>query len=285
MMSRMTMPEQFIADSVPPAKTSADLPATSCCTAFYELDWVRQIAQDSFHPGGSELTSSMVTSMNLPAGARIADIGCGAGTSARWLAAEGYDAHALDLGINSLAAAEHDQNQNQRNENGAAVGFIQADARQLPFADNSFDALLAECSFSLVPNKPAALQEFGRVLKPGGRLGISDMAISGQLPPDMGEVITPWTCLADAHTQEHYAAMFQLAGFGADEVTDESNGLLSMISSLKRKLLLLAAGTALGRIDIPNLDIERVRYWMARFREEVENGRIRYLRFNLSIVD
>ena len=273
------MSERRTVEQFNPAADPVDLTAVSCCTTFYELDWVRQIAQDGFHPGGRDLTRRMVSSMNLSAGARIADIGCGAGTTARILSSEGYSVHAIDLGLNSLATAERDQKQNHGSS--TDIRFIQADANHLPFATNSFDAVLAECSFSLVTNKREGLQEFKRVLRSGGELGISDMATAGALPADMADVIMPWTCLADAYEQEQYEALFEAAGFELQVATDESDGLLKMISSLKRKLLMLAAGTAFGQVDIPNLDIDAVRYWMARFLEEVENGRIRYLRFNL----
>ena len=64
-------------------KTSQSL---SCCSAFYEQDWVRHLAEDIFHPGGEELTNRTVAAMNLPAGAAIADLGCGTGTTAMMLA-------------------------------------------------------------------------------------------------------------------------------------------------------------------------------------------------------
>jgi len=261
-------------------QTTTDTPIVSCCTAFYELDWVRQLAQESFHPGGADLTRRMIRLMDLSTGAKIADVGCGAGTSARLLAGEfGFEVCALDLGINGLAAAETANK--IRSDSHEDVCFILANAMHLPFSRHAFQAVLAECSFSLVRDQVAALKEFRRVLCRGGQLGISDMAIAGELSADISEVLAPWTCLSDARSQAEYECLFESAGFTLREAADESEGLLKMLTQLKRKLLLLATGAAFGGIEIPNLDLERVRYWMGRFREEVLAGRIRYLRFNL----
>lgn len=53
-----------------------------CCSAFYEQDWVRLLAQDLFHPGGRELTDRTVDSMGLAPSQKLLDLGCGSGTSA-----------------------------------------------------------------------------------------------------------------------------------------------------------------------------------------------------------
>ena len=79
---------------------SATVPAqpVSCCSAFYEQDWVRHLAGDIFHPGGPELTQKTIATMELHPGASIADLGCGTGTSALMLAADpGLNISAIDL--------------------------------------------------------------------------------------------------------------------------------------------------------------------------------------------
>jgi len=53
------------------------------------------------------------------------------------------------------------------------VSFHRADAERLPFADQSFDAVICECAFCTFPNKPAAANEFARVLRVGGRVGLT----------------------------------------------------------------------------------------------------------------
>jgi len=253
----------------------------SCCSAFYEQDWVRQLAEDIFHPGGEELTNRTVAAMNLPAGAAIADLGCGTGTTAMMLARY-YD---FRVSAVDISAANIERAVRRMGTDHATVRFFQADAHQLPFNDSELDGIIAECTFSLFSEQETVLAEIRRVLKPGGKLAITDMATSGALPEDIAGVLAPWTCLADAVDQETYMEMFLAAGFKIQAMADESAGLTSLVRKLKRKLLLLGAG-ALANGSAPDLsladfDLASIRFWLDRFATEVEKGSIRYLRFNL----
>jgi len=252
--------------------------STTCCSDFYEQDWVRHLAENIFHPGGEELTNKTVAAMNLPAGAAIADIGCGTGTTAMMLARY-YDfvVSAVDISAANIERAVQRMGPSQ-----TVVQFYQADAHQLPFRDSELDGLIAECSFSLFSDQETVLSEVRRVLKSGGKLAITDMATSGTLPEDIAEVLAPWTCLADAVDQETYQDMFAAAGFEIQTMADESAGLISLVRMLKRKLLLLGAG-ALANDALPALDLATIKFWLDRFETEVEQGSIRYLRFNMQM--
>ena len=251
--------------------------ALSCCSTFYEQDWVRNLAEDIFHPGGEDLTRRTIAAMDLQTHATVADLGCGTGTTALMLARDfGLQVSGVDL-----SAANIERAIERTDTSSAAVRFIQADAQKLPFEDNELDGILAECSFSLFADQAAVLAEIKRVLKPGGKLAITDMAIGGPLPADIAEVISPWTCLVDAMDQENYAQGFAAAGFAIQVIADESAGLTNLIQLLKRKLLLLGAGGVLAGGSMPTFDLATIKYWLDRFQEEVETGSIRYLRFNL----
>ncbi len=261
-----------------PAHTAqAESVAVSCCSAFYEQDWVRQLAEDIFHPGGESLTRRTVAAMKLPEHASIADLGCGTGTSAILLASQ------LNLQVSAvdISAANMERAAERVESAGIAMRLVQADVHDLPFSDREFDAVLAECTFSLFSDQARVLAEIHRVLKPGGQLAITDMATSGPLPGDMADMLAPWTCLADATDQETYIEKFKAAGFSVQEIADESESLNQMILVLKRKLLLLSAGSLMGGNSLPDIDPDFVRYWLNRFKAEVETGLIRYLRFNL----
>ena len=253
--------------------------AVSCCSAFYEQDWVRQFAEDIFHPGGESLTRRTVAAMKLPSRATLADLGCGTGTSAILLASQ------MDLRVSAvdISAANIERAAERSEAAGTPIRLAQADAHDLPFSDREFDAVLAECTFSLFSDQARVLAEIRRVLKPGGQLAITDMATSGPLPGDMADVLAPWTCLADATDQDTYIEKFKAAGFSIREFADESDSLSQLILILKRKLLLLSAGSLMGSNSLPDIDPASVRYWLDRFRSEVETGLIRYLRFNLQI--
>jgi arsenite methyltransferase len=251
--------------------------AKSCCSAFYEQDWVRQLAEDSFHPGGTDLTRRTVAAMDLPAHAALADLGCGTGTTALMLARD-FDLHISGI---DLSAANIERAIERMGSNGTAVKFIQGDAHELPFENNELDGVLAECVFSLFTNQAAVLGEIKRVLKPGGKLAITDMAVGGPLPVDIIEVVAPWTCLVDALDQSTYAERFAAAGFTIQTIADESVGLTKLIQQLKRKLLLLGAGGLFVGDTLPTFDLAKIKHWLDRFQTEVERGSIRYLRFNL----
>jgi arsenite methyltransferase len=251
---------------------------SNCCSAFYELDWVRQLAEDIFHPGGEALTRKTFAAMNLAPGATVLELGCGTGSSAM-LMAEEFD---LNVSAVDISAANIERAKNRAESFGDQIRFVPADVQNMPFEPQEFDAALAECTFSLFANQPAALGEIRRVLKPGGQLAVTDMATGGPLPADIAAVLAPWTCLADAVEQDTYVSRFENAGFTVVEISDESAGLEQMILMLKRKLLLLGVGHAMASQPMPDFDPGVVRHWLDRFREEADRGIIRYLRFQLS---
>jgi len=255
----------------------------ACCSAFYEQDWVRHLAEDIFHPGGEALTQKTIAAMKLRPGARIADLGCGTGSSALMLAQKfGLEVFGIDLSEDNIRRAR--DRHSTESEPAPGISFQQADAHELPFENGQFDGVLAECTFSLFQHQHAVLAEVKRVLKPGGQLGISDMAVGGPLPDDIASVVAPWTCLVDAVDQQSYEHMFTKAGFEITAFSDESTGLTSLINLLKRKLLLLGVGSTLAGANLPKLDIAAIKFWLDRVTSEVESGTIRYLRFNLQKV-
>ena len=246
----------------------------SCCSAFYEQNWVRALAEDSFHPGGADLTRRTVNAMGLPATSALLDLGCGTGTTSLLVSRE------FDYVVTGVDGSAANIERAKGRPDSAGVCFELADAHSLPFRDGDFDGVVAECVFSLLTDKRAALTEMRRILKPGGRLGLTDMAIGNALPADMAETLAPWTCLSDAYEEEGYRSIFTDAGFDITEFADESDGLDTMLRSIKRKLLLAGAGVFLAG-SVP-LDLGTIRYWLDRFAAEVAKGNIRYLRFQLN---
>ena len=120
-----------------------------------------ELAPGSFSRSMLERLSSL-----LPAGARVIDIGCGAGRSTRWLEGRGYRVLSVDVSAEML----------RRTQLGRPDAWTAlADMRALPVASCSFDGLTAFFSLVHVPKAevPQALQEFRRVLKPGGTVLVS----------------------------------------------------------------------------------------------------------------
>ena len=265
---------QLMTMTTEPQEVSYDEQIPSCCSAFYEQDWVRTLAEDSFHPGGAELTRRTVAAMALPANGKLLDLGCGTGTTALLIGRE------FDYAVTGIDTSAANIKRASERATSTSISFKLADAHSLSFENSRFDGIIAECVFSLLSDKPVALTELLRILKPGGRIGITDMAIQGALPGDLADAAAPWTCLADALDENGYRAMFTDAGFTVAEVVDESAGLDTLLRNIKRKLVLAGAGGILaGKMP---LDLSTIRYWLDRFATEVDNGSIRYLRFQLT---
>ena len=106
------------------------------------------------------------------------------------------------------------------------VEFHQATIDRLPLPDAAVDCVISNCVINLAPDKPAVFREIGRVLKSGGRLAISDIALKRELPPEIGTTMMAYVgCIAGAILIEDYRRMLVEAGFAHVEVIDSGKDL------------------------------------------------------------
>jgi len=160
---------------------------------------------------------------SLRPGEVVVDLGCGGGMDV-FLAADKVGPTGKAIGIDmtdemlSLA---------RRNANGRTnVEFHIATIDQLPLPDASVDCVISNCVINLAPDKPAVFKEIARVLKPGGRLAISDIATKQPLPPELGNDLMAYVgCIAGAISIDEYRDGLAAAGFDAVHVVDSGSDL------------------------------------------------------------
>ena len=128
----------------------------------------------------------------IHAGETALDIGCGAGMDLLLTARRaGPDGHAI--GVDMTEAMIERARQSAEAAGLRQIEIRQGDATALPIADGSIDVVSSNGVLNLVPEKDQAFGEIVRVLKPGGRLHLADIALDVELPPDARRNIDLWT--------------------------------------------------------------------------------------------
>jgi arsenite methyltransferase len=149
----------------------------------------------------------------LEPGDVVLDLGSGGGIdvllSARRVAPDGK-AYGLDMTPEMLELA----NANKAKAGVENVEFLLGSIEDIPLPDDSVDVIISNCVVNLSADKGRVFHEAFRVLRPGGRLAISDVVLSRQLAPELTEVMALWTgCIAGALVQEDATALMEAAGF------------------------------------------------------------------------
>jgi SAM-dependent methyltransferase len=127
----------------------------------------------------------------------------------------------IDMTAEMLALARRNASRGKNGQPIANVEFHQASIDQLPLASASVDCVISNCVINLAPDKSAVFREIARVLKPGGRLAVSDIALKKALPPELGDDLMAYVgCIAGAIPIEEYRQRLRDAGFAAVEVVD-----------------------------------------------------------------
>jgi ubiquinone/menaquinone biosynthesis C-methylase UbiE len=240
----------------------------SCCASAYQRDAVALILGETYHPGGMDLTRRLATVLALKGGERVLDLASGPGTTAFCLASEyGVTVDGVDLGDQTVAKA---------NTAAAQLGFADrvrfhvSDVERVPLGDESVDAVICECAFCLFPDKKGAAREMARVLRPGGRVGITDVTLDPErLNPELASLAGWVACVADARPIANYQQMLETAGLRVTRTEPHDYALAEMIETIDARL------AAFSMIDTPALrgiDVDAVRAKVGLAREAVRDG-------------
>ncbi|GAB4220064.1 MAG: arsenite methyltransferase [Acidobacteriota bacterium] len=150
---------------------------------------------------------------DLRPGEIVLDLGSGGGIdvllSARRVGPTGK-VYGLDMTDEMLALAEA----NRRKAGLTNVEFLKGHIEDIPLPDRSVDVIVSNCVINLSADKDAVFREAFRVLKPGGRLAVSDVVTRGEMPQAIQRSLELWAgCVAGALSEEDYRAKLQSAGF------------------------------------------------------------------------
>jgi arsenite methyltransferase len=162
---------------------------------------------------------------SLRAGETIVDLGCGGGLDV-FLAAGKVGPSGRAIGIDMTPEMLNLARANAARAGLANVEFHQSNIDKLPLPDASADCVISNCVINLASDKPAVFHEIARVLKPGGRLAVSDIALKQPLPPEIGNDLMAYVgCIAGAISIDDYRSELTAAGFADVEVIDNGADL------------------------------------------------------------
>jgi ubiquinone/menaquinone biosynthesis C-methylase UbiE len=197
---------------------------SSCCGAtegiggadpitnnLYDVAQIGQIPEEALQ---ASLGCGNPTALaQLKPGETVLDLGSGGGIdvllSARRVGPTGK-AYGLDMTDEMLALA----NDNKRKSGIENVEFLKGEIENIPLPDNSVDVIISNCVINLSADKSKVLREAFRVLKPGGRLAVSDVVTRGEMLPEIRQSVLAWVgCVAGALEENEYRAKLAQAGF------------------------------------------------------------------------
>jgi SAM-dependent methyltransferase len=167
-------------------------------------------------PEGSNLglgCGNPIALASLKEGETVVDLGSGAGFDA-FLASKKVGKSGKVIGVDMTPAMLSKARKNAKQGNYENVEFRMGEIEHLPVSDGSVDAIISNCVINLVPDKSQVFRDAYRVLKPGGRLMISDIVLTKELPDFIQDSIEAYTgCISGAILKDNYTKLMQESGF------------------------------------------------------------------------
>jgi arsenite methyltransferase len=203
---------------------------SSCCGSGASIQSIGEMIgyskeEMSQVPEGANLglgCGNPVALASLRQGQTVLDLGSGAGFDC-FLAAKAVGEQGRVIGVDMTPEMVKKAWENAKKGGYRNVEFRLGDIEYLPVIDDSVDVILSNCVINLSPVKPRVFSEAFRVLKPGGKLTLSDVVLLQPLPPALANSAAAYLgCVAGASLKSDYLAMLDEAGFVGVEVVGES---------------------------------------------------------------
>jgi arsenite methyltransferase len=199
-------------------------------------DGVKAVAE-AFGYSAEELTSippeanmglscgNPTATAHLRPGEVVVDLGSGGGLDV-FLAARRVGPTGRAIGIDMTPAMIERARANAASGGYSNAEFYQSTIDRIPMPDASVDCVISNCVLNLAPDKPAVFREIARILKPGGRLAVSDIALKAELPEAVSRSMAAYVgCIAGAIRIDDYRAGLLSAGFEHVEIVDSGADL------------------------------------------------------------
>jgi len=186
----------------------------------------------------------------LKPGETVLDLGSGAGLDA-FLAARQVGPNGHVIGVDMTPAMLERAQAGAMKLGLTHVEFREGRLEALPMAAASVDAATSNCVINLVPDKAAVFKEVARVLRPGGRMVVSDILLDGRLPEAIQKDLLAYVgCVSGAIRREEYFALVGAAGFEKVEVLRDVDYLATLIESAPDEVRELEARTGVKREQV-----------------------------------
>jgi SAM-dependent methyltransferase len=175
-------------------------------------------------PAGANLglgCGNPVALASLQPGETVLDLGSGGGIDC-FLAARKVGPQGRVIGVDMTPEMIRLARENAGKSGLQNVEFRQGEIESLPVDDNTVDAVISNCVINLAIDKEKVFREIHRVLKPGGRMMVSDIVLDGELPAQVRDSIAAYTgCIGGALKRQDYLAAIARAGFTGVEIMAE----------------------------------------------------------------
>ncbi len=213
-------------------------PVSPCCGTDRATDISRMIGYGDEElatvPEGANLglgCGNPVALASLKEGETVLDLGSGAGFDC-FLAANKVGRKGKVIGVDMTPEMLDKARGNARKGNYRNVEFRLGEIENIPAADNSVDAVISNCVINLAPDKKRVFKEAFRVLKPGGRLMVSDLVLLKELPAPVKNSVEAYIgCLSGAIMKDEYLEAIENAGFSDVRIMDEAHFPLDLVAN------------------------------------------------------
>jgi SAM-dependent methyltransferase len=173
-----------------------------------------------------------ITLAGLEPGLTVLDLGSGAGIDC-FMAARQVGPTGHVIGVDMTPSMLEKAKRNKEKVGLDNVEFRQGQIEDMPVDSDSVDVILSNCVINLSPDKTAVFREAYRVLKPGGRLAVSDVVTLGKFTPEQRADMAAWTgCITGAEDVADYVGYMKAAGFTSISVRDKNNPDVELAKSL-----------------------------------------------------